>query len=189
MHLRQMLTEVLFVNGPKRRNCQNATPNRRDFGVDDHLCHTALKMVGFGPATSLHYALGPMTASERCRWSALSASLPQPDGQLTAQRLPVSAFLFWPITAIGDLKCDAAARGRAAWNAGKTVGTKRPLTQMQIWAIRFFLDREGRVRDRALFDLAIDSKLRGCDLVTIKTGDLVTGPEIRTRAMVVQQKT
>lgn len=41
---------------------------------------------------------------------------------------------------------DAAARGRAAWNAGKTVGTKRPLTQKQIWAIRFFLDREERVR-------------------------------------------
>ena len=90
---------------------------------------------------------------------------------------------------MGYSRYDAAARGRAAWNAGKTVGTKRPLTQKQIWAIRFFLDREGRIRDRALFDLAIDSKLRGCDLVKIKTGDLVTGPEIRTRATVVQQKT
>lgn len=45
------------------------------------------------------------------------------------------------------------------------------------------------MRDRALFDLAIDSKLRGCDLVKIRIGTLVTGPEIRTRAMVVQQKT
>jgi integrase len=45
------------------------------------------------------------------------------------------------------------------------------------------------MRDRALFDLAIDSKLRGCDLVKMKIGSLVTGPEIRTRAMVVQQKT
>ena len=69
------------------------------------------------------------------------------------------------------------------------VGTKRPLTQKQIWAVRFFLDREGRSRDRALFDLAIDSKLRGCDLVKIKIGDLVAGAEIRNRAMVVQQKT
>lgn len=43
--------------------------------------------------------------------------------------------------------------------------------------------------DRALFDLAVDSKLRGCDLVKIRIGTLVTGPEIRTRAMVVQQKT
>jgi integrase len=80
-------------------------------------------------------------------------------------------------------------QGRAAWNAGKTVGTKRPLTQKQIWAIRFFLDRESRLRDRALFDLAIDSKLRGCDLVKIRIGDLVAGAEIRTRAIVVQQKT
>jgi integrase len=76
-----------------------------------------------------------------------------------------------------------------AWNAGKTVGTKRPLTQKQIWAVRFFLDREGRIRDRALFDLAIDSKLRGCDLVKIKISDLVSGTEIRTRAIVIQQKT
>lgn len=51
------------------------------------------------------------------------------------------------------------------------------------------LDQERRLRDRALFDLAIDSKLRGCDLVKIKIGTLVVGPEIRTRAMIVQQKT
>jgi len=80
-------------------------------------------------------------------------------------------------------------QSRPAWNAGKTVGTKRPLTQKQIWAVRFFLEREGRLRDRALFDLAIDSKLRGCDLVKIKIGDLVSGAEIRTRAIVIQQKT
>jgi len=80
-------------------------------------------------------------------------------------------------------------QARAPWNAGKIVGTKRPLTQKQIWAIRFFLDREGRLRDRALFDLAIDSKLRGCDLVKIKIGDPVAGDEVRTRAMVTQQKT
>src|SRR6185312_1193916 len=90
---------------------------------------------------------------------------------------------------MGYSQYDHASKGRTAWNAGKTVGTKRPFTQKQIWAIRFFLDHEGRVRDRALFDLAIDSKLRGCDLVKIKIGDLVAGPEIRMRAIVVQQKT
>ena len=90
---------------------------------------------------------------------------------------------------MGYSEFDPATEGRAAWNAGKTVGTKRPLTQKQIWAIRFFLDREGRLRDRALFDLAIDSKLRGCDLVKIMIGDLVSGSDIRTRAIVVQQKT
>lgn len=69
------------------------------------------------------------------------------------------------------------------------MGAKRPLTQKQIWAVRFFLDREGRLRDRALFDLAIEGKLRGCDLVKIMIGDIVTGSDIHTRAIVVQQKT
>ncbi|RWO61758.1 tyrosine-type recombinase/integrase [Mesorhizobium sp.] len=90
---------------------------------------------------------------------------------------------------MGHSHFDHARRERAAWNAGKKVGTKRPLTQKQIWAVRFFLDRERRIRDRALFDLAIDSKLRGCDLVKIRVRDLVAGPDIRTRAFVVQQKT
>jgi integrase len=51
------------------------------------------------------------------------------------------------------------------------------------------LDREHRLRDRALFDLAIDSKLRGCDLVKVRIGDLVSGGRVRNRAMVIQQKT
>ena len=84
---------------------------------------------------------------------------------------------------------EPAAAGRSAWNAGKQVGAKRAFKVRQIWAIRFFLDREGRMRDRALFDLAIDSKLRGCDLVRIKIGTLVAGPTVRTRSMVIQQKT
>ena len=90
---------------------------------------------------------------------------------------------------MGHSHYDPATPDCRAWNAGKKVGTKRPLKCRQIWEIRFFLDRERRLRDRALFDLAIDSKLRGCDLVKIKIGTLVLGPEIRTRAMVMQQKT
>lgn len=53
----------------------------------------------------------------------------------------------------------------------------------QIWAIRFFLDQHGRIRDRALFDLAIDSKLRRCDLVKIKIGDIVCDRKIRQRGL------
>lgn len=90
---------------------------------------------------------------------------------------------------MGISQYDPGALGRPAWNAGKQVGVKKPLKQRQIWAVRFFLDREGRMRDRALFDLAVDSKLRGCDLVKLKIGSLVTGHDIRTRATVVQQKT
>jgi integrase len=76
-----------------------------------------------------------------------------------------------------------------AWNAGRKLGAKRPLKPKEIWAVRFMLDNDRKVRDRALFDLAIDSKLRGCDLVKIKIGDLVSGGRIRHRAMVIQQKT
>lgn len=81
------------------------------------------------------------------------------------------------------------ARHRRAWNAGRFVGAKKPLKPSEIWQIRFFLDHEKRLRDRAMFDLAIDSKLRGCDIVKIKIGDLVANGQVRHRAMVVQQKT
>ena len=76
-----------------------------------------------------------------------------------------------------------------AWNAGRKVGPKRALKQTEVWAIRSWLEQEGRLRDRALFDLAIDSKLRGCDLVRVRIGDLVTGDTIRERALDVQRKT
>jgi site-specific recombinase XerC len=90
---------------------------------------------------------------------------------------------------MGVSQYDPAAAGRSAWNAGKQVGAKRALKIRQIWSIRFFLDREGRMRDRALFDLAIDSKLRGCDLVKVRIGTLVSGSNVRARSMVIQQKT
>ncbi len=90
---------------------------------------------------------------------------------------------------MGHSEFDPAARERRPWNAGRMVCAERVLKPQQVWAIRFWLDREGRLRDRALFDLAIDSKLRGCDLVNIRIGDLVSGGRVRVRAAVVQQKT
>lgn len=75
------------------------------------------------------------------------------------------------------------------WNAGQKVGPKRPLKPRDIWAIRFYLDEHRQLRDRALFDLAIDSKLRGCDLVKIRIGDVTCGGTIRNRSTIIQQKT
>jgi hypothetical protein len=77
-----------------------------------------------------------------------------------------AAFFFRPMEArgreaMGYSEFDPAAENRRAWNAGRKVGAKRPLKPQQVWAIRFWLDRERRLRDRAMFDLAIDSKLRG----------------------------
>ncbi|CAA7627288.1 tyrosine-type recombinase/integrase [Magnetospirillum sp. SS-4] len=79
--------------------------------------------------------------------------------------------------------------GAKAWNAGRKIGAKRALKPQQVWAIRFWLDQNRRLRDRATFDLAIDSKLRGCDIVKIKIGELVSGGRVRSRAIVIQQKT
>ncbi len=90
---------------------------------------------------------------------------------------------------MGHTRYEPAFQNRPAWNAGRMVGAKKPLKPKDVWAIRFFLEHEGRLRDRAMFDLAIDSKLRGCDVVRIKIGDLVTAGRIRHRAMIVQQKT
>ena len=90
---------------------------------------------------------------------------------------------------MGHSEFDPGANDRRPWNAGRKLGAKRALKQQQVWAIRFWLDRERRLRDRAMFDLAIDSKLRGCDIVKIKIGDLVSGNRVRSRAMVIQQKT
>jgi integrase len=90
---------------------------------------------------------------------------------------------------MGMSEFDPTACERRPWNAGRRVGAKRALKARQVWAIRFFLDQHRRLRDRALFDLAIDSKLRGCDVVKLKIGDLVLGAQVRTRAIVVQAKT
>jgi integrase len=90
---------------------------------------------------------------------------------------------------MGHSEHDPAAKERRQWNAGRMVGAKLALKPQQVWAIRFWLDRERRLRDRAMFDLAIDSKLRGCDVVKVRIGDLVSGGHVRSRAIVIQQKT
>ena len=75
------------------------------------------------------------------------------------------------------------------WNKGKLVGQKPPLKLKEIWAIRTRLQLGKRVRDLALFNLAIDSKLRGCDLVKLKVRDISLGSNIVKRAIILQQKT
>jgi integrase len=75
------------------------------------------------------------------------------------------------------------------WNKGKLVGQKSPLKLKEIWSIRIRLELSQRVRDLALFNLALDSKLRGCDLVKLKVRDISHGEHISPRAIVMQQKT
>ena len=75
------------------------------------------------------------------------------------------------------------------WNKGKLVGPKPPLQPKHVWAIRTRLQMQGKVRDLALFNLAIDSKLRGCDVVSLKVEDIAPHGYAMERAMVRQKKT
>jgi integrase len=78
---------------------------------------------------------------------------------------------------------------REPWNKGKLVGQKAPLKLKDIWAIRVRLQLGERIRELALFNLAIDSKLRACDLVKLKVRDISHGDHIAPRAIIMQQKT
>jgi integrase len=87
------------------------------------------------------------------------------------------------------MKPNAQTPHQAAWNKGKLVGQKTPLKLKEIWAIRIRLQLTEKVRDLALFNLAIDSKLRGCDLLSLKVSDIAQGRRIMHRAIVMQRKT
>jgi integrase len=71
----------------------------------------------------------------------------------------------------------------------RIVGAKLPLRPMHVWTIRVRLQIERRIRDLALFDIALDSKLRGCDVVALRLGDIMAAGELRRRATIIQQKT
>jgi site-specific recombinase XerC len=85
---------------------------------------------------------------------------------------------------------NANTKGRVApWNKGKLLGQKPPLKLKEIWAIRIRLQLDHRARELALFNLAIDSKLHGCDLVGLRVHDVVQGSQVSARAIVMQKKT
>jgi integrase len=79
--------------------------------------------------------------------------------------------------------------GTIPWNKGKFVGQKPPLKLKEVWAIRTRLQLAVRHRNLALFNLALDSKLRGCDLVRLRVKDVTKGGRVARRASIVQQKT
>ena len=78
---------------------------------------------------------------------------------------------------------------RMPWNKGRLVGQKRPPRPKEVWAIRVRLQFKRSKRDLAMFNLAIDSKLRGCDLVSLRVEDIAVGSQVRDRATIVQRKT
>ncbi len=87
------------------------------------------------------------------------------------------------------MKTDQAVHTHKSWNKGKLVGQKAPLKLKEIWAIRVRPQLTNRIRELALFDLAIDSKLRACDLTQLKVRDVAHGNHVSSRAIIMQQKT
>ncbi len=90
---------------------------------------------------------------------------------------------------MSGIQLPAVKPKRAPWNKGRLVGQKRPLLPKQVRAIRAQLELAGNLRDLAMFNLAIDSKLRGCDLVRLTFADLVSGDRVRDRVTFTQSKT
>ena len=88
-----------------------------------------------------------------------------------------------------DSTADHPCRTTTPWNRGKLIGPKPPLKAKEIWSIRVRLQVAHRIRDLALFNLALDSKLRACDLVALRVDDVALNGRVRSRATVMQRKT
>ncbi|MBV0893274.1 tyrosine-type recombinase/integrase [Paracoccus sp. Z118] len=83
----------------------------------------------------------------------------------------------------------AARRTSIAWNKGRIIGQKHPLMPRHVWSIRAPLEMAGSARDLALFDMAVDSRLRGCDLVGLWVRDVFAAGRVKERASMIQSKT
>ena len=85
------------------------------------------------------------------------------------------------------METSTAITARQPWNKGKLAGQKTPLKLKEIWAIRIRLQIASRCRDLALFNLAVDSKLRACDLMQLRVRDVCHGQSMASRALILQQ--
>ena len=88
-----------------------------------------------------------------------------------------------------DLSGEESGANRYPWNKGKLIGQKPPLKPKHVWSIRTCLQLDNRLRDLAMFNLAIDSKLRGCDLVKLSVEDVAPYGVVKHRATIRQRKT
>src|SRR6201981_1595168 len=93
------------------------------------------------------------------------------------------------MTMLDQVNATPAPLKRVPWNKGKLTGAKPPLRPKHVWSIRTKLQIEGRARHLAMFNLAIDSKLRGCDVVAIRVEDVAASGYTADRATVQQKKT
>jgi hypothetical protein len=88
-----------------------------------------------------------------------------------------------------DITLSPRSHHREPWNKGKLTGQKAPFKPKDIWALRVRLQHKHSTRELALLNLGLDSKLRGCDLVSLKVRDVMHGDHVASRAIVQQKKT
>jgi hypothetical protein len=105
--------------------------------------------------------------------------------QMTAFRRPLQVIL----NSLGRLMMEHVAERRVPWNKGKFTVAKPPLRLKHVWSIQSNLQIEGRKRDLAMFNLAIDSKLRGCNVVSLRVEDVAPHGHVVERATIRQRKT
>ena len=135
----------------------------------------------FGPAMRRREALQRIVSSLSQPNGAHSAGLAE--GSCGRQGTTIGLL---SITKESDME---STETREPWNKGMLVGQKPALKPKDIWALRIHLQNEHLVRDLAMFNLAIDSKLRGCDLVNLRVRDIMHGNKVLARATIVQRKT
>ena len=108
---------------------------------------------------------------------------PDPNPEIAGDRRKASYTTTWG-TIQEEVNVTLTPHKRVPWNKGKLTGAKPPLRPKHVWSIRTKLQIEGRARDLAMFNLAIDSKLRGCDVVAIRVEDVAAGGYTADRAIV-----
>lgn len=171
----------------------------RTLNAQSHTSHSTVAQLTTAPSPSCTLIF--LAASARSVVFAANALLLAPRTPLQtglsnyATFLPVSALLM-PESGgrIGGqnmprVQLPAVTPKHRAWNKGRIVGQKRPLMPKKVWTIRARLELAHNLRDLALFCVAIDSKLRGCDLVKLAVSSLVKHDRVRERVSVIQSKT
>ena len=173
--LRTLMRDPLFVRG---RDGLVLTPRAEGSRAE---IESILDAVGRVLAIK-HF--DPVTATRKFRLAAsdyaMMTTIPGIVGRLRATA---------PLTSIDVAHIDGELPRRTPWNKGKLVGAKPPLRPSHVWSIRTKLQIEGKERDLALFNLAIDSKLRGCDVVAVRVDDVAPSGYSMDRATIRQKKT
>lgn len=147
-------------------------------GADTWAAAPSRRTSAFRPSCRIKVARDPLAHSRPETWYPLVVGMTKEGWARWTGGTAMSADLL-----------SALHPGRIARNKGRIIGQKRPLLPRHVWSIRDRLELAGNARDLALFNMAIESKLRGCDLVAIRVRDVFTAGQVKERTSMIQSKT